>query len=436
MIDITINILYNMLNNLSINRKEALCFEKYIRKGGGKLIMAKRRGNGEGTIYKRQDGTWAGQVSVGYDPATGKLKRKSFYGKTRKEVIDKMAHVQQEVRSGIYVEPAQTTFGEWLDKWLTSYKKGQLKPSTYQSYEMLVNVHIKPALGKIPMIKLQAHMLQSFYNEKLENGRADGKGGLSTRGVRYLHAVIRQALEQAVKEGLLPRNVADATNPPTVKNKQMRPLTEEELLKFFETAKEDRLFPAYVLAATTGLRRGELLGLCWDCIDIENGVLTVQRQLLDLKDGLTLEETTKSKSGRRSIVLTDDAIRELKAHRKRQLQERWLMGEAYQDKGLVFCREDGSFLRPDEFTKRFQRLLKKAGLPKVRLHDLRHTHASLLLARGVHPKVVQERLGHSSITMTLDLYSHLTPGLQEAAAATLNGLLNQRKSPAKTQGDK
>lgn len=148
MIDITINILYNMFNNLSINRKEALCFEKYIRKGGGKLIMAKRRGNGEGTIYKRQDGTWAGQVSIGYDPVTGKLKRKSFYGKTRKEVADKMAQVLQEVRNGTFVEPAQTTFGEWLDKWLTSYKKGQLKPTTYQGYEILINVHIKPALGK------------------------------------------------------------------------------------------------------------------------------------------------------------------------------------------------------------------------------------------------------------------------------------------------
>jgi len=278
--------------------------------------MAKRRGNGEGTIYKRQDGTWAGQVSVGYNPATGKPKRKSFYGKTRKEVADKMAQVLQEVRNGTFVEPAQTTFGEWLDKWLTGYKKGQLKPSTYESYETLINVHIKPGLGKIPMAKLQANMLQSFYNEKLEKGRADGKGGLSTRMVRYLHAIIRQALQQAVKEGLLPRNVADATSPPTVKNKQMRPLTEEELLQFFETSKEDRLFAAYVLAATTGLRRGELLGLCWDCIDIENGVITVQRQLLVLKDGLTLEETTKSKSGKRSIVLTDDAIRELKAHRK------------------------------------------------------------------------------------------------------------------------
>lgn len=398
--------------------------------------MPKRRGNGEGSIYRRPDGTWVGQVSVGYDPATGKLKRKSFYGKTRKEVADKMAQALQELRKGTYVEPAQTTFGEWLDKWLTSYKKGQLKPSTYESYETMVNVHIKPALGKIPMAKLQAHMLQAFYNEKLEKGRADGKGGLSTRMVRYLHVIIRQALQQAVKEGLLPRNVADATSPPTVKNKEMRPLTQEELLAFFEAARTDRLFAAYVLAATTGLRRGELLGLCWDCVDLEQGIITVKRQLLVLKDGLTLEETTKSKSGKRSIVLTDDAIRELKAHRKRQLQEKLLLGEAYQDNGLVFCREDGTPLDPREFTKRFQRYLKKAGLPKVRLHDLRHTHASLLLARGVHPKIVQERLGHSSITMTLDLYSHLVPGLQEAAAATLNGLLSKEKGPAKTQGQR
>lgn len=396
--------------------------------------MGKRRGNNEGTIYKRPDGVWIGQVSIGYDPVTGKLKRKSFYGKTRKEVADKIAQALQEVRTGVFVEPTQTSFGEWLDKWLTGYKKGQLKQSTYQGYEILINVHIKPALGKIPMAKLQAHMLQAFYNEKLEKGRADGKGSLSTRMVRYMHAIIRQALQQAVKEGLLSRNVADATSPPAVKNKQMRPLTEDELLAFFDAAKDDRLFAAYVVAATTGLRRGELLGLCWDCVDLDNGVITVQRELLALKDGLVLEETTKSKSGRRCIVLTDDAIRELKAYRKRQAKEKLLFGEAYQDHGLVFCKEDGTPIDPRVFTKHFQRILVKAGLPKVRLHDLRHTHASLLLARGVHPKVVQERLGHSSITMTLDLYSHLVPGLQEAAAATLNGLLKKGKSPAEQQG--
>jgi len=287
------------------------------------------------------------------------------------------------------------------------------------------------------MAKLQANTLQNFYNEKLEQGRVDGKGGLSTRMVRYMHAIIRQAMQQAVKEGLLGRNVADATNPPVIKNKQMRPLAETELLDFLEleTVRTDRLLTAYLLAATTGMRRGELLGLCWDCVDLERGVVTVQRQLLVLNSGLILDETTKTKSGKRSINMTDDAIRELKAHRKRQLQGRLLLGEAYQDNSLVFCKEDGSLLRPEEFTKRFQRHLVNAGLPKVRLHDLRHTHATLLLQRGIPAKLVQERLGHSSITMTLDLYSHVTPEMAKLAAESLNGLLAKRKNPAKSQGE-
>ncbi|MBT9156282.1 MAG: Transposase [Firmicutes bacterium] len=396
--------------------------------------MAKRRGNNEGSICKRPDGIWMAQVSVGYDLVTGAPKRKSFYGKTRKEVADKLAKALAEVKNGGFVEPARTTLGEWLDRWLTGYKAGTLKQGTYEGYELLIRVHIKPALGNIPMAKLQANMLQAFYNEKLANGRADGKGGLSTRLVRYLHAVIRQALQQAVKEGLLQRNVADATSPPTIKNKQMRPLTEAELLTFFEAARDDRLFAAFLLAATTGLRRGELLGLCWDCVDLEHGAITVQRQLLSLKAGQVLEETTKSKAGKRSVTLTDDAVRELKLYRKRQLQERLLMGEAFQDNGLVFCKEDGTFLNIQEFTKRFQRWLEKAGLPKVRLHDLRHTHATLLLKRGVPAKLVQERLGHSSITMTLDLYSHVTPEMAKLAAESLNGLLSKRKDPAKAQG--
>lgn len=395
----------------------------FTGKDGFIMAKQKRRGNNEGSIYQRPDGRWCSQIIVGINPTTGKPKRKTLYGKTRREVAEKLAKTLQELSSGAYIEPSTFTLGEWLDKWLTEYKKAQLKPSTYESYAGLVARHVKPALGNIPLAKLQAHNLQTFYNEKLTSGRLDGQGGLSTRMVRYFHAVIREALQQAVKEGILPRNVADATSPPVMKHKPMRPLTEDELLTFLGTAKEDRLFAAYVVAATTGMRRGELCGLCWDSVDLETGLLVVQRQLLPLKDGLSLEDTTKSKAGRRSVYLTEEAVRELKAHKRRQAQERLLLGAAYQDKGLVFCQEDGSFLDPRRFTKRFQRFLERAGLPKVRLHDLRHTHASLLLSRGVHPKVVQERLGHSSITMTLDLYSHLAPGMDEQAAATLNGLV-------------
>ncbi len=392
------------------------------------MARSRHRGHGEGTIYQRADGRWCSQVTIGTNPKTGKPKRKTFYGRTRREVAEKLAKVQRELTTGLYIEPSEISLGTWLDKWLTEYKKPQLKQSTFEDYEMLIRVHIRPALGNIPLAKLQPHMLQAFYNDKLESGRHDGKGGLSTRTVRYFHAVIRQALEQAVKEGILPRNVADATNPPVVKNKPMQPLTEEELLSIFEAAKGDRYFAAYVLVATTGMRRGELCGLCWDCVDLEQGTATVRRQLLVFKDGLSLEDTTKSKRGRRSIALTDDAARELRAHRRRQAQERLLMGQAYQDNNLVFAREDGTPTDPREFTKRFQRILKRAGLPVVRLHDLRHTHASLLLSRGVHPKIVQERLGHASIRMTLDLYSHLAPGLDEAAAATLNGLIKENPS--------
>ena len=390
-----------------------------------------RRGDNEGSIYQHKDGRWIGMITAGYD-ADGKRIRKSFSGRTRQEVAEKVNAALAEVADGSYIEPTDITLGEWLDRWMTTYKKAQLKQNTYDSYAAQIRIHIKPALGGTQLAKLQPHALQNFYNEKLKSGRVDGKGGLSTRAVRYFHAIIRQALQQAVKEGILPRNVADATSPPVIQNKQMQPLTEEQAITFFDYAKDDELFAAYLLAATTGLRRGELCGLCWDSVDLEKAVLTVQRQLLVYKDGLALEDTTKSKSGRRRIALTDDSIKALKAHRRNQAQERLLMGEAYQDNNLVFCKPDGTYLDPREVTKRFQRLLKAAGLPRVRLHDLRHTHASLLLARGVHPKVVQERLGHSSITMTLDLYSHLTPGLDQAAAETLNGLL-QKRGPAKEQ---
>lgn len=429
--------------------------------------MAKRRGNNEGTIYKRKtcqnrdckkittgeseatlkvckhcgaglpsEGLWAAVSSTGFDPVTGKARRKTFYGQTKKEVLDKMQTTRQEMKTGGYVEPTKTTLGEWLDRWLTVYKKGQIKKSTFESYDWTINTYIKPALGNIPMARLQANTLQSFYNEKLERGRVDGAGGLSTRTVRYFHSIIRQALEQAAKEGLLPRNVADHTTPPTGKNKQMTLLTEDELFTFLETVKEDRLFAAYLLAATTGLRRGELLGLCWDSVDLERGAVTVQRQLLRLNSGISLEENTKSKSGRRNVGLTDDSIKELKAYRKRQLQEKLLLGEAYQDGGLVFCKEDGTPIDPKVFTRRFRRILGEAGLPKVRLHDMRHLHATLLLQRGIPAKLVQERLGHSSITMTLDLYSHVTPEMQRLATESLNGLLAMAAAKkAKKQGD-
>ena len=389
--------------------------------------MVKRRGNNEGSITRRKDGRWQGRVSMGYCPKTGKLLRKSFYGKTRAEVQVKLTETLHAQQKGTALEPAKTMFLEWLDQWLVEYKKPRLRPLTYESYALMIRAHIGPDLGKVPLSKLQPNMLQSFYNEKLERGRKDGSGGLSSRTVRYLHTIIRQALQQAVKEGLLFRNPADATSPPTVKTKEINPLTEDELIVFQRAAEGDRFLVAYQLAAATGFRRGELLGLCWDCVNLETGQLIVRRQLLIINGSLTLDGSTKSKSGRRSVPVSESLVTMLRAHKTKQAREKLKAGSAYQDKGLVFCHTDGSPIIPAEFTRRFQRALKKAGLEKRRLHDLRHTHASLLLAKGVHPKVVQERLGHSSITMTLDLYSHLAPGMQETAAASIDSIFDTKE---------
>ncbi len=422
---------------------------------GGWKAMAKRRGNNEGTVLLRKKcssckkvntssetkklskcrtcgenlpdkGTWVAQVTLGVSPTTGRKQRPSFYGKTRKEAVDKMNAAISEFKNGVYIELSDYSLGDWLYKWLNDYKKSTLKQHTYESYESLIRLHIKPSLGKLPISKIQANQIQTFYNQKLRGDEKKGIKSLSSRMVRYMHAVIRQALEQAVKEGQINRNVADSTSPPVIKSKSIKPLSEEDLITFLRQAQSDRYFAAFLLAATTGLRRGELLGLTWDCVDLEKGIITVRRQLIPVKGGLKIEETTKSDSSKRSINLTDDAIRELKSHKKEQEEAyKLLPDELYQDNNLVFALEDGRYIEPRAFTKRFQRIIKKAGLSKLRLHDLRHTHASLLLARGIHPKIVQERLGHSSITITLDLYSHLTDNLQESAALSLNGLMTK-----------
>lgn len=426
-------------------------------------MMAGRRGNNEGSIFKRKtcheckrvssgeekelkvckhcatplpsEGLWVGVATVGIDLVTGKPKRPTFYGQTRAEVAGKLAEAVQQAKTGQYIEPSKTTLGEWLDVWMTTYKKGQLRQGTFENYRLLIETHIKPRLGNIPISKLQTHMLQNFYTDKLTSGRLDGSGGLGARMIRHLHVIINQSLEQAAKESLIMRNPARYTSPPVAKSPKVSPPTAAELQTLAGAAASDRFYPAFVVAITCGVRRGELLGLCWDSVDLESGSITIRRQLVVRKGGAVLDETTKTAAGGRTIALTDDGIREIKALRKRQLEEKLLMGRAYDDRGLVFCWEDGRPLAPNAFLSRFQTILANAGLRRIRLHDLRHAHASLLLLRGVPAKLVQERLGHSSIAMTLDIYSHIMPEMQRMAADTLAGFLPKQKDPAK-QGAK
>lgn len=358
--------------------------------------MAHRRAKGEGTIWRRTDGLWVAQITL----PTGK--RKAKYGRTQKEVKDWL-HMQKEaLRVGLWTDSEQLTLGEFLDKFMTDVAAHTLRPRTIESYHYIINKHIKPEIGTIKLSQLRPEQLQNLYSLKLNQG-------LSNRTVQYIHSVIHRSLNQALKWGLVVRNVADASEPPRVKRTPPTALTADQAKQLLETAKADRFYPLILLAITTGMREGELLGLQWGDIDLENGLIHVSHaiQLLEGK-GLVLTEPKTEKS-RRTIKLPPFVIDVLRGLDR--------------SSDYVFCTSHGTPFSPRNLLRFFHQLLKKAGLPKIRFHDLRHTFASLLLNENVHPKVVQEMLGHSTITLTLDTYSHLLPERQQEAADKIQSLL-------------
>lgn len=296
--------------------------------------MARKRGNNEGTVVKRKDGRWMAAVTVGYDPQTGKPRRAYFYGKTRQEAAERLAKALNDLKQGIPVEPSRVTVAGWLDTWLNEYKKPpRIRPTTWQNYEYLIRVHIKPAIGSIRLRQLAPSHLQKLYNEK-------SACGLSPRTVRLIHTIMHAALKQAMKEGLVARNVAEATTLPKQARKEPRVLTLEEQKRFFEVLEQDRLGAAFLLDLATGMRRGEILALRWEDLDLREGIIRVRRELVRVKDpdtgkGVLIFQEPKSEKGRRSIPLPEWAVAALKAHRKRQLEEKLALGEAYEDNGLA-----------------------------------------------------------------------------------------------------
>lgn len=396
--------------------------------------MAKR-GHGEGTIRKRKsDNLWEARVTIGYDDE-GKQKQISKYFKTRKEAQDWLAQVQHEKNTGVFVKPDKVTVSEWLDKWLSVYAKQRVDITSYGLYETLVRCHIKPSLGDIELQKLRPIDIQQVYAEKLKNGRLDGSSGLSAETVTRIHNILHSALKQAIKEGLITRNAVQAVDRPKIVRKEIKPLAREAVERFLGAARKDRLYALFVMAVGTGLRRGELLGLKWEDINLEKGTLSVRRTLARVKaeNGLTrtvlkLKEPKTGRS-RRMIALATFVLQALKAHKARQAQEKLFFGQKYHDNGLVFATEDGRPVDPRNFTRRYTKLMKEAKLEHTRFHNWRHTFATMLLELGEHPKVVQEMLGHSKIAITLDTYSHLVPGLMENAAAKLDSVFGQKEKP-------
>ena len=376
--------------------------------------MAKR-GQNEGTIFLRSDGRWAAVVNLGWQD--GKRRRKCFYGATRAEVQEKLIEALRDRQLGLPVIVERQTVAQFLQTWLDGIAKPSVRPKTFDSYSWIIRHHLVPGLGRVALVKLSPQEIQAFLNRKLESG-------LKPRTVQHIHATLRAALGQAEKWGLVPRNIATLVKSPHVAQPEIQPFTPEDARAFLEGVRGDRLEALYSVAIALGVSQGEALGLPWSDVDLDAGILTVRHTLQRLDGKLRLVEETKRHRRRRSIRLPQVSVAALWAHQVRQEQEHILAGDRWQETGFVFTTTIGTPLDGPTVTHRFQRILKAAGLRLLRFHDLRHTCATLLLAQGVHPRLVMEILGHSQISVTLNTYSHVIPAMQREVAGKMDEILH------------
>jgi len=329
-----------------------------------------------------------------------------------------MVEAMGDAAKGMVYHDENLELGDYLDGWLADSVQDTVRERTFERYEQICRVHVKPALGRIKLRKLTPAHLRGLYRAKLD-------AGLAPRTVQYIHTTMHKALKQAVLDGLVPRNVAQAVKSPKPTAKEIRVLDDGEIRRFLDAARGERLEALYVLAISTGMRRGELMGLTWRDVDLDRGKLSLRRSLSFTKDGPKFTDT-KRKSSRRSIKLSQTAVDALRSHRVRQNEERLGVGSEWQDNDLVFPDERGQPLTPRTLYRvSFKRVLKRAGLPEtITFHEAtRHTCATMLLGRGVHPKIVQELLGHATISITLDTYSHVLPGMDDGLADTIDEAL-------------
>ncbi|HST24420.1 MAG TPA: site-specific integrase [Gaiellaceae bacterium] len=378
-----------------------------------------------GSIYQRTGSkSWYACADRGSDPETGK-RRKSTKGgfKTKKEAERWLRDTLTSLEQGTFVEPSKLTVGQFLtEEWLPSLATRGLRPTTMASYRMLTEKYLIPRVGAVPLQRLTASDLNKCYADLLKEGRTSGKGGgLKARSVRYCHMLMRKSLADAERWGRVPRNVAVVADPPRASAaradaEQVRAMWgPAEVAAFLNHIQDDHLCALFRLAVMTGMRRGELLGLRWQDVDLDQERISISQTVVTVGQEVQIS-TPKTRSGRRVVALDAVTVEALRAHRLRQLEERLAfgLGRSPED-GLVFCREDGSPLSPNGVTLTFKRLVKSSGVRRIRFHDLRHTWASLALAVGVHVKVVQEQLGHSTSAITLDVYSHAIPAMRDDA---------------------
>lgn len=375
----------------------------------------------KGHIRERSPGNWAIILDV-RDPESGRRKRKwhSFKG-TKRGAQKECARLITAIGGGDYVEPGKETVAAFLDRWL-EHVRTLVSPRSHERYAELARKNIVPLLGSAVLTSLRPEQISAAYAKALVSGRRDGTGGLAPRSVHHMHRILKQALGQAVKWRILARNPADAVDPPKVERIKMRALDANETATLLAHFRPTRMFIPVLLGVICGLRRGEVTALRWRAVDFDTGNLAIVESMEQTKAGIRTKDT---KSGRsRRVALPSLAVEELRRHRARQAEELLAIGVRLTDDDYVFAQADGRPIQPNSLTHEFTRILALAkALPRVRFHDLRHSHATQMLANGVHPKIAQERLGHSSIAITLDLYSHVLPGMQEDAAAKVDAAL-------------
>jgi len=371
----------------------------------------------KGHIRERAPGRWAIVLDV-RDAATGEHKRRwhSFAG-TKRAAQTECARLISGMSGGTYLEPNKTTVAQFLDRWLDDIKS-KITAKTLERYMEIVRKNLVPALGAITLTKLQPMHISEAYAKALSGGRRDGAGGLSPSTVHYMHRLLKQALAHAVRWQMLARNPADAVDPPKIERATLNTYDMAQTAELLDAVRGTRMLIPVVLGVLCGLRRGEIAALRWQHIDLAGGQLAVVESAEQTTAGIRYK---KPKSGRaRTVALSGSVIEELRLHRVRQAQELLKLGVRQTDATFVCAREDGMPLQPCSLTQAWRRIAAGGSLPRVRFHDLRHAHATHLLASGVHPKVASERLGHSKVGITLDLYSHVLPNMQADAAALVD----------------
>ena len=383
--------------------------------------MARKTAAGNGTIRKKtimrkgkQYTYWEARYTEGIDPGTGKQIQRSITGKTQKEVAQKLKAVTISIDDGTYTAPSKMTVGQWLDIWTAEYL-GAVKPRTVDSYKSNIKNHIKPGLGALKLDSLNAHMIQSFYNGLGEE--RNGKTGVSPKTVKNIHGVLHKALQQAVANGYIRFNPADACILPKITKKEIQPLNEDQIAAFLKAIKGHRYENLFVVTLFTGMREGEALGLLWDCVNLDKSTITVNKQLQKVRGSQGEYTLVSTKNGRgRTITVAPSIVKVLRNIKKTQLEHRLQYGKLWEDAGYVFTDEMGHHLKHQTVYLDFKKIMEQINSPNTRFHDLRHSYAVASIRSGDDIKTVQENLGHATAAFTLDVYGHVTERMKKESA--------------------